>query len=168
MSLYTLMGAWSFWRPDLKVKGHWLTATENLLCARAHLILTRECLVWYPHLLTMRQREAREGAVRDCLLPIYYSAAKVTRAEAGKLWISPTCLFRKHGKYGPDPIFPHSHASLNLCSDDLFDGGLSPVPCIKPPLPRSLWKSQLYYLFYLTFIFTLHLPCPEAYRSLVL
>lgn len=49
MSLYAAMGAWSFWRPDLKVKGPLaLTATENLLHAEAHLILTEECLVWYP------------------------------------------------------------------------------------------------------------------------
>lgn len=39
MTLYTLMEAWSFWRsiwkrPDLTLKGHQLTFTENLLCAR--------------------------------------------------------------------------------------------------------------------------------------
>lgn len=39
MPLCTLMEAWSFWRliwkrPDLKAKGHQLTFTENLLCAR--------------------------------------------------------------------------------------------------------------------------------------
>ena len=130
-SLY-LMGAWSFWKPDLKVKGHWLTSTENLLCARGHLILTRGCLVLcLPFPDDETKREAREGAIRDTF-------------NCGS---SHTCLFQELvGNTVLTPPSPTLILPTNLCSSDLFDGGLSPAP-IKPPLPRSLWKHNFIIYF---------------------
>ena len=146
--LYTLMGAWSFWRPDLKVKGHWLTSTENLLCARAHLILTRGCLVWYlPFPDDETKREAREGAVRDAFYPYTIPQPRSHRPRQANCGSSHTCLFQQLvGNTVLTPPSPTLILPTNLCSSDLFDGGLSPAP-IEPPLPRSLWKHNFIIYF---------------------